>query len=96
MPRAKHKPKAAPGDPKTGAKNNFTKLRSGKKLDKPGNLGFNVASATDEELPPGVNGADGLKPAGDDAARERASATLRGSGLHARVSRPVYGRDRSR
>ena len=81
MPRAKHKPKAAPRDPKTGAKNNFTKLRSGKKLDKPDNLGFNVASATDEELPPGVNGADGLKPAGDDAARERASATLRGSGL---------------
>ena len=81
MPRARHKPKAAPGDPKTGAKNNFTKLRSGKKLDKPDNLGFNVASATDEELPPGVNGADGLKPAGDDAARECASATLRGSGL---------------
>ena len=50
MPRAKHKPKAAPGDPKTGATKKFTKLRPGKKLDKPGNLGFNAASATDEEL----------------------------------------------
>ena len=81
MPRARHKPKAAQGDPKTGAKNNFTKLRSGKKLDKPDELCFNVASATDEEPPPGVNGADGLKPAGDDATRESASAALRGSGL---------------
>ena len=104
MPRARHKPKAAPGDPKTGAKNNFTKLRSGKKLGKPDELCFNVASATDEEPPPGVNGADGLKPAGDDATRESASAALRGSGLdtadaaqicqgsqrHARLS---HGRD---
>ena len=55
MPRAKHKPKAAPSDPKTGAKNNFTKLRSGKKLDKPGNLGFNVAFVFGLEL--GFDGA---------------------------------------